>query len=182
MPPLKNPRHEQFAQLVATGKSTSGAYVHVYQTEKGTKSAGQSGHRLLKNAEVAARIAEIRSALEQSALGRVILDRDFVIDGLKENFRRAMQAEPVLDGKGKETGAFVYAGGVANKALELMGKEIGMFVDKSESSVSHTSLRDIPLKEIDRMIAEGEALRAQRERTAAAMKKPTQTNETEKPS
>jgi phage terminase small subunit len=172
---LKSPRHEQFAQLVATGKNASGAYVHVYQTEKGTKGAGQSGHRLLKNAEVAARIAEIRNTLEQSALGRVILDRDFVIDGLKENFRRGMQVKPVLDGKGKETGEYQYCGGVANRALELMGKEIGMFVDKSESSVSHTSLRDIPLKEIDRMIAEGEALRAERNRKAAAMAKPAET-------
>lgn len=48
---------------------------------------------------------------------------------------RAMQHRPVLDGKGRQTGVFRYQGQVANRALELIGKELGMFVDRSEQLV-----------------------------------------------
>ena len=46
-----------------------------------------------------------------------------------------MQHRPVLDAKGKETGIYAYNGQVANRALELIGKELGMFVDRSEQLV-----------------------------------------------
>jgi phage terminase small subunit len=51
---------------------------------------------------------------------------------LVENVERAMQAAPVLDAKGNPTGEYRYNGGVANRALELIGKENGMFVDRKE--------------------------------------------------
>ena len=38
-----------------------------------------------------------------------------------------MQHEPVRNAKGKETGTYAYNGQVANRALELIGKELGMF-------------------------------------------------------
>ena len=43
-----------------------------------------------------------------------------------------MSIEPVLDGKGHPTGVYKYQGAVANRALELLGKELGMFVDRAE--------------------------------------------------
>lgn len=45
-----------------------------------------------------------------------------------------MQAEPVLDSRGKPTGEYRYDGSVANKALELLGKHLGLFKDKVEHS------------------------------------------------
>jgi hypothetical protein len=61
-----------------------------------------------------------------------VLSRQWVIDKLIQNVDRAMEAEPVLDPKGNPTGEFKYNGNVANRALELLGKEIGMFVDRKE--------------------------------------------------
>jgi hypothetical protein len=61
---------------------------------------------------------------------RLAVDRDFVLRALKENLERAMQREPVRDSKGNETGEYVWAGSVANRALELIGKELGMFGDR----------------------------------------------------
>ena len=52
---------------------------------------------------------------------------------LRENVERAMQAVPVM-GKDGPTGEFKYDGAVANRALELLGKHIGMFTDKHEHS------------------------------------------------
>ena len=34
---------------------------------------------------------------------------------------------PVLDRQGKPTGEYTFQGNLANKALELLGKELGMF-------------------------------------------------------
>jgi phage terminase small subunit len=56
-----------------------------------------------------------------------------VLAGLKENFERTMQHRPVLDAKGKETGIYAYNGRVANRALEPMGKELGMFIDRTDN-------------------------------------------------
>src|SRR5712691_10838728 len=49
---LRNPRHEQFAQLVATGKPPAEAYVCVGFSKAG---AAASATRLLRNAPVRAR-------------------------------------------------------------------------------------------------------------------------------
>jgi len=47
-----------------------------------------------------------------------------------------MQLKPVLDSKGNETGQYAYAGGVANRALELIGRELGMFIERSEHQIN----------------------------------------------
>lgn len=51
-----------------------------------------------------------------------------------------MGATAVLDRDGKPTGEYRYDarrydGGVANRALELLGKEIGMFIARAELTV-----------------------------------------------
>jgi hypothetical protein len=47
-----------------------------------------------------------------------------------------MQAVPVLDKEGNPTGEYQYNGFVANKALELLGREIGMFVERHEVTLA----------------------------------------------
>jgi hypothetical protein len=61
------------------------------------------------------------------------VDRAWVISMLTENAKRAMQVEPVRDREGNQIGQYSYQGGVANKALELLGKEIGMFQTTCEA-------------------------------------------------
>ena len=39
---------------------------------------------------------------------------------------------PVLDAAGNPTGKYVYNGNVANRGLELLGKEQGMFIERKE--------------------------------------------------
>ena len=46
---------------------------------------------------------------------------------MKENVERCMTAMPVLDREGKHTGKYRYQNNLANKALELLGKALGMF-------------------------------------------------------
>jgi hypothetical protein len=58
----------------------------------------------------------------------------WVMARLKEIVERAMQAVQVLDHDGNPTGEYSYQGNVASKALELLGKEIGMFVGRREAT------------------------------------------------
>jgi len=64
------------------------------------------------------------------------LSADWVIRKLRENVERCMQLEPVTDKSGNPTGWFKWEPAAANKALELIGKHIGMFLDRVEHSGS----------------------------------------------
>ena len=109
MSALRNPRHEQFAQLIAAGKTPAEAYVLVGYAEK---TAYTCGPRLLKQASVGARVAELQHTVAVATVTRMSLSREFVLRELMDN---ALQAK-----KNQEWPA-------SNRALELLGKELGMF-------------------------------------------------------
>jgi phage terminase small subunit len=123
MTQLTNPRHERFAHELALGKSARDAY----------ELAGYSRNtgnciRLKANESIRARVAE----LQAEAAELVGLTRAWVLGRLMENVNRSMQYEAVTDREGAPTGEFAYQGAVANRGLELLGKDIGMFVDRQE--------------------------------------------------
>ncbi len=90
--------------------------------------AESSSARLLSYASVKSRIA----MLQQRTLEKSELSVQWVLDKLKMNAERALQIIPVLDKEGNETGKFQYEGSVANRACELIGKHLGMFLEKAE--------------------------------------------------
>jgi phage terminase small subunit len=106
-------------------------------------SADVTGARLLGNARIAAAVQEARAALSE----RTQITQDWVLTTLVENVERAMQAEPVRDREGEPTGEYTYQGSVANKALELIGKHLGMFKDEVKHSGSVLFQLDIPRPE-----------------------------------
>ncbi len=95
---------------------------------KAAMRAGQSARtaqQLLQNASVQ---GAIQAALAARA-ERTEISQNWVIGRLVANAERAMQAVPVCDAAGKETGRYTYQGTVANRALELLGKHIGMWTE-----------------------------------------------------
>ena len=52
----------------------------------------------------AARVKDLRDAVSQLGVVGTAVDREYILVRLKENVERAMQHQPVLDYKGKETG------------------------------------------------------------------------------
>jgi hypothetical protein len=60
------------------------------------------------------------------------LPKAWVLENLRLNAERALQQRPVLNKDEKESGEYKYDGVVANQALELIGKEIGMFINRRE--------------------------------------------------
>ena len=140
MPILINPRHEHFAQLVASGVNATEAYITVGYSKRG---AHASAHRLQHNPSVFRRLEELRGAVLERSLEKAAVDRAWIIERLKSNVERARQVEPVLDREGKTTGQYRFDVTGANKALELLGRSIGLFVDQGEP----TSINDDPTKE-----------------------------------
>src|SRR4029453_19569388 len=92
-----------------------------------SQAAGYKPHRgnaarLRANEIIQRRIAEI--------LGKAAEKAEVNKERLKETVERAMQAVPHLDHEGNPTGVYTYQGNVANKALEMLGRELGMFAQR----------------------------------------------------
>ena len=97
------------------------------------KTAQQIGSRLLSNVVIAAEIATRQSVRAE----KLNITAEYILGRLQENVERAMQVEEVkvFNHSTKElegTGEYVYEGAVANRALELLGKHIGLFPDRHE--------------------------------------------------
>ena len=133
MPALTNPKHERFAQELASGKPYHESYVIA-----GYKPNPSNACNLQKTNKIAQRLTELLVERER-VLGQVTADaikasgltKAWVIEMLTLNVHRAMQAQAMMNKDGDPIGEFQYQGSVANKALELLGKEMGMFVDRS---------------------------------------------------
>jgi phage terminase small subunit len=89
-------------------------------------SAASIGHENLRKPEIAQAISAAKLARGE----RAQVSAEWVLKRLVENVERAMQTQPVRDNEGSPTGEYRYEGNVANRALELVGKHLGMFTDK----------------------------------------------------
>lgn len=84
MPALKNPKHEKFAQLVASGMSLTNAYRKIKGKECGTQPAN-CGHSLRKRPDIDARIGE----LVEEDNKRIELNKEDVIRMLAQMLQMA---------------------------------------------------------------------------------------------
>ena len=128
MPVLDNPRYENYCQLVVSGHKSSDAY-----RMAGFKADNGNAYHLNQKPKVKARIHELQEYKISQAIKPYEAPkhtRSYVVDRLITNVERSMKAQAPLDDDGKPIGEFRYDGAVANKALELLGKELGMFIDR----------------------------------------------------
>ena len=138
MPVLKNCRNERFAQAIAAGKTIDQSY----------REAGYAAHRgnastLRSKQSIRARVAELQSL----AADRVVLNKEFVINGLIEVVKRGMQPKAVFR-KGKLV-AYRFNPAAAIRALELLGREIGMFSGRVEQDQNLRVISGEPLTEAE---------------------------------
>ncbi len=133
---LKNTKREHFAQLVSNGESPPRAYVLAGYSENG---ALQSSNRLLRDADICSRIAHLRGKKEskhEKAVSAVVkdaaLDKAWVLAKLVKITDMGMAAEPVMDKDGNPVGEYKQNLAAAKGAVELIGKELGMFIDRKE--------------------------------------------------
>lgn len=117
---LKNQKHERFALLVAQGESGSAAYREVYGRKGAVADANAS--RLLRNAKVRARIAELQQKAAEKAVLTLARKRELLRE-MAEGERPTKRAESA-DGPTDTYDAV--------KAIELDAKLAGEFKEKVE--------------------------------------------------
>jgi len=149
--------HEAFCQLIAAGELTQAeCYIQARAKEgrrplKNVYSAGVSASTLLREPQIRARIKELvpqecdltpsqrrfveeKVKLSPSLMKTFALTRQWVIDELVDNVKQA-----------KSKAYFNL--NAANKALEMLGKEIGMFVNRNEVKTNvHYVIRERPME------------------------------------
>src|SRR5262249_1246754 len=103
------------------------------------RTAKEQGSRLSTRPDIKARIEELRPRFVERVAATTTLTKAYVLEKLHENMKRALQAEPVYDSSGKPIGEYRYEGSIANRALELIGKELGMFIEQKKIQLGRLS-------------------------------------------
>ena len=126
------PKQRLFLKEWAIDKNASEAYKRAYKY-KGNN-AHVLGPALLAKLGKAGYVEFEIKAQEK----RTEITADYVLSSLKEVAERCKQAIPVMmkdeNGNMVETGEYKFDSTGANRALELLGKNLKLFIDKTEHS------------------------------------------------
>lgn len=137
MPVLQNVREERFASGVAKGMTNEEAYK--FAGYKGLKTKDSSAHIRAK-VNVKARIEELKARISKSATAqaakRLSLTKELVLAELWDN---AMLGRKVKGGSSAR-----------NRALELIGKHLGMFQDADASKPLR--LEDLSTEDLKKLL------------------------------
>lgn len=134
MPKLTD-RQKEFVRQYLVDLNATKAAIRAGYSERTAYSVGQ---RLLKNVEIQRAVA----AAQAQRARRVEVTQDYVLSNLVEVVERTMQRAPVLDRKGEQVtdeegrAVWTFDAKGANRALELLGKHLGIFTDKVKAEVS----------------------------------------------
>lgn len=127
------PKQEKFCQWIVKGETQADAWRKSYTVQKTTKNetVQANASRLMADSKVIARVAELRKPV----IEKLQLTKEWVLNELVEIVRMGKSTE--LELTNNEDGEPVTAEvkqnlAAANKALELIGKELAMFVDRKE--------------------------------------------------
>lgn len=144
---LLNAKHELMAGALADGLSQEKAYIKAGFAANGARANAtkllQQQHSILQRRdEILAEREALRSEGAVAAAEKERVTKEYVLRGLKTVLERCLQTYPVMDRKGEhvlcetpdggEALAYQFEAGAATRSLELLGKEIGMFIDRKE--------------------------------------------------
>jgi hypothetical protein len=118
--PRITPKMRQFASLVAQGNSPRDAYRKAYEVRSGTSEASvvAGANKLMRDGRISGLMEAVWESVEQNIIDDAIATRRHILEQLHAHAANT-------DARASDR----------LKALELMGKAIGMFVDKSEAKV-----------------------------------------------
>lgn len=126
-------KQESFCLNYVDTLNASDAYRKAgYSKGQTDKTVNENSCRLLKNSKVKARVDELREEITKPIIEKFKLTKEWVVEQLVDNVSISKALEPVKDSDGNNIGEYRTNIPAANKALELLGKEIGMFVERKE--------------------------------------------------
>lgn len=135
MPRPLSDKQRRFVQEYLVDLNATQAAIRAGYSERTAYSVGQ---RLLKNVEIQRAVA----AAQAKRARRVEVTQDYVLSNLVEVVERTMQRAPVLDRKGEQVtdeegrAVWTFDAKSANRALELLGKHLGIFRDRVQNEIS----------------------------------------------
>lgn len=116
------PRQKAFVSLIVQGNSPREAYEKAYEVKSdNAASHASSANKLLKNPKISALVEGLWHSSRENLVNDAIATRRHVMEQLLLHSQEAKQE------------------GTKLKALELMGRAVGMFTDKVESKVEEVS-------------------------------------------
>ena len=124
-------KQELFIQNYMITLNATDSYMKVYKC-KTDNAAGVLAYRLLRNVKIK---EEIDLRLTKRAQDNSIT-ADYVLTSLRNVAERCQQREPVYGKDGEPTGEYKFDSSGANKSLELLGKHLKLFTEKTEISGS----------------------------------------------
>ena len=150
-------KQEKYAQGLFTGLSQREAYKQAYSAEgMSDKCIDEEACILAATPKVSQRIDEL---IEQLRIKNT-LTVEWVLGNLKEVTERCLVQEPVMIRKGNEmveSGEYTFQANGANKSLELIGKHLGMFIEKVDTTIRNPegeSFQITSLADADKIIAD----------------------------
>lgn len=145
------PRQEAYARARAFGMNQQEA---MYFATNGKITANGSGSNMEKRYPlVRKRINDLCVEVAARVIESAAVSKAWVTTRLMQVAERCMQAEPVLDKEGNSTGEYRFDSSGANRALELLGKEMGMFVDRKQVKIE-TDVATLSDAELTRITTE----------------------------
>jgi phage terminase small subunit len=148
--PLKNARHERFAQELAKGEHASTAYRNAGYSATGN-SAEAAASRLLSDVKVRDRVLELTRQVAEKVTEKTAIDAAWVLKKAAELHAAALKAKQLAVAKG---------------ALDIIGKHVD--VQAFREQVQHSGLieyKNLSDEEIAARIAAHETARGQRPTT-----------------
>lgn len=147
--PLKNPRDERFCIAFVRCSSQTEA---VREAGYDHKRPAEKGRRLLQRIDVKRRIEWLQGKVADKMTEDEAVTREWVRSELRHNVEVAKTPQPVLDRSGEPTGRIHRDLASANKALELLGKEQGMFVDRIRTEGTEAEIEGMGTEQLEALI------------------------------
>jgi hypothetical protein len=104
----------------------------------GCSPQSQCDPRHFRFSQVKARIKELTARVTDKAIERAAITKSWVLEKLRENAEKALEAP--------------HGSSVANRALELLGTELGMF--RNVGPPKPPRLEDLPTEDLEKMLAD----------------------------
>ena len=144
MPTLKNDRHEKFCHALVQGNSKADAYIIA-----GYKASQANCSTLAKRQDIQDRLAELQGRAADLAVSvagiSTGISKAWVLESLRANAVKGLKEKK--------------SSSVANRALELIGKELGMFLERIEQGrpgdFAHLSDEELDAQMKQRLKARG---------------------------
>lgn len=132
MAALKQRRHERFCQEYVIDYNGTKAAIRAGYKEANARSQASA---LLTNPNILSRVRE----LQHEQVERLAVTQDFVVVQLIDTYNCCREPTPVREydretGEWVETGMYQFDSKGALRALELLGKHLGMYNDKLQLS------------------------------------------------